>query len=124
MPSPYCSNCVPFLDPEDYDAVNKLLTFSATDTRHNIVIVLNNDEINENTEDFLASLTFEGAVNENIQLQPHQSTVRITDDDGMSKRNAYKRNFICIRIRVVAKSKLVHSPSSCYYWIPENTLFC
>lgn len=68
---------------EDYSAGNELLTFSSVSTRHDVDIIINNDDINEIIEEFGASISFEGDASDGIQLVPDQATVQITDDDGM-----------------------------------------
>ena len=72
-----------FLAPDDYTSISgSLLTFSVTNTRFDVSIPVNNDNINEGIEEFLAILTFQSVVGENIQLVPDQATVQINDNDG------------------------------------------
>lgn len=60
-----------------------LLTFTATNMHQDVDIALAEDSINEDTEDFLASLAFVGAVGNSVQLGPNQATVQIKDNDCM-----------------------------------------
>ena len=71
------------LATEDYSAGNELLTFSSVSTRHDVVITINDDDINEIIEEFGASISFGGDAHDGILLVPDQATVQITDDDGM-----------------------------------------
>lgn len=71
------------LATEDYSAGNELLTFSAVSTRHDVVITINDDDINEIIEEFGASISFGGDTSDGILLVPDEATVQITDDDGM-----------------------------------------
>ena len=67
----------------DYTSItDELLTFSPSVTRQNVSITLNDDGINENIENFLASLAFQGDVRNTIRLLPDQATIQIMDDDG------------------------------------------
>lgn len=72
-----------YLAPEDYSTSSELLTFSAVNTRQNVVITLNDDNVNEIVEEFLAIISFEGVASDDIQLVPEQATVQISDNDGM-----------------------------------------
>ena len=47
-----------------------------------MTITLNDDNINENLEDFVASLSFEFAVSGAIVLQPDEAMIQVTDNDG------------------------------------------
>ena len=67
---------------QDYTSQSVLLTFSATNTRLTVPTSILDDSTNENTEDFFARLQFEVAPSVNVQIQPQQATIRITDDDG------------------------------------------
>ena len=72
-----------FLAPSDYTSISEVLTFSSTVTRESVVIAINDDETNENIEEFIASLTFDGTVVGGITLRPDRATVEIMDNDGM-----------------------------------------
>ena len=45
-------------------------------------IAVNDDGINEDIENFIARLAFQGIVRSTIKLLPDQATIEIMDDDG------------------------------------------
>ena len=68
-------------DPDDYEAVDSELTFDSTRARACVTIVIQDDDLLENTEEFQLSLT----TNEDeVILDPVEAIVSITDTDGMS----------------------------------------
>ena len=50
-----------------------------------MIISLSDDDINENVENFMASLAFQGIVRSTIRLLPDTTTIQIVDDDGKFK---------------------------------------
>ena len=77
----------------DYVSVTgELLTFSASVTRQDVIITLNDDDINEGTESFVASAAFVGIDRETLRLTPEQATIQIIDDDSKLLKVCY--NFL------------------------------
>ena len=73
---------LPHTAPDDYTALSdRLLTFSGTNTRGTVDIIIAEDGVHESMEDFLASLTFSGVVSSSVELVPAQATVQIVDND-------------------------------------------
>ena len=68
-------------DPDDYEAVNSGLTFDSTRARACVTIVIQDDDLLENTEEFRLSLTTD---EDQVILEPVDAIVSITDTDGMS----------------------------------------
>ena len=67
---------------QDYTSSDVLLTFSSTSTRNTVPISITDDVINEGTEEFFARLSINTALSGQIELQPQQATVQISDNDG------------------------------------------
>ena len=67
---------------QDYTSSDVLLTFSPTSTRNTVPISITGDVINEGTEGFFARLSINTALSGQIELQPQQATVQISDNDG------------------------------------------
>lgn len=71
---------------EDYMRISQQLVFSASDTRFEMDIPIQDDQINEQAEQFLALLTLgESQTESNVQLSPREATIEITDNDGKVK---------------------------------------
>ena len=69
-------------EPDDYEAVNSELTFESTRDRVCVTIVIEDDDLLENTEEFQLMLT----TNEDqVILDPDAAVVSISDTDGRSK---------------------------------------
>ena len=68
-------------DPDDYEAVNAKLTFNSTRSRACVTVVIEDDDLLENTEEFQLSLTSD---EDQVILDPDSTVVSITDTDGMS----------------------------------------
>ena len=69
---------------QDYTPESVLLTFSPTNTRLTVPISIIEDSTNEETEEFFARLLFEVAPTGRVELQPQQTTIQITDNDGIA----------------------------------------
>ena len=69
--------------PEDYEPLNRTLTFSSTITRLMIPLRIVNDEIDEENEQLVSRLQLEpvGGDLPNVQVDPAQATLIIVDDD-------------------------------------------
>ena len=69
-------------EPDDYEAVNSELTFESTRDRVCVTIVIEDDDLLENTEEFQLMLT----TNEDqVILDPDAAFVSISDTDGTAK---------------------------------------
>ena len=70
--------------PDDYEAVNRTLTFDSATTRLVIPVRIINDAIDEEDEELISRLQLE-PVEEgslpNVQVDPDQTTLIIEDDD-------------------------------------------
>ena len=68
--------------PMDYDPVSVILAFSACDTRQCIEILVENDMITEMTESFFITLERTSGLNRRITLDPVETEIEITNNDG------------------------------------------
>ena len=69
-------------EPDDYEAVNSELTFDSARNRVCVTIVIEDDDLLENTEEFQLMLT----TNEDqVILDPDAAVVSISDTDGTAK---------------------------------------
>ena len=59
----------------------QLLTFSSTNTRQSVDIVLTEDTASEGSEEFTAHLEIIGTVDSSIQLEQNEAIVDIQDED-------------------------------------------
>lgn len=71
--------------PSDYDAIiNEVLTFSPSVTRLPVNIPIEDDDIVETVENFFASLSLRSSPpGSDVDVNPSQAEIRITDNDGM-----------------------------------------
>ena len=69
--------------PEDYEPLNRTLTFSSTITRLMIPVRIVNDDIDEENEQLVSRLQLEpvGGDLPNVQVDPAQATLIVVDDD-------------------------------------------
>ena len=65
----------------DFSAVSTQLTFSSTQTEHNVTVNIMEDLIAEGDESFLANLVLTSAPVQ-VTISPAQASVLITDNDG------------------------------------------
>ena len=71
------------LSSRDYDSINTTITLSPGVPSVNISVKVVDDEIDENRENLVARLRLEPAdEDQNVQIQPDEATLLITDDDG------------------------------------------
>ena len=59
-------------------------------------LTLIDDVINENIENFIASLSFVSTANENIVIQPNEAMIQISDNDGKSPSFSEFQTFFCL----------------------------
>ena len=69
--------------PEDYQPLNRTLTFNSTITRLTIPVRIVNDEIDEEDEQLISRLQLEPVEGDlpNVQVDPAQAILIIVDDD-------------------------------------------
>lgn len=67
--------------PQDFSALDMLLTFNSNTGRVLVNISIINDEIDENQENLFARLRLE-SVNASVSVAPDEATILIVDDDG------------------------------------------
>ena len=73
------------LSSRDYESLNTTITLSPDVLSVNISVKVMDDKIDENRESLLARLRLEPAdEDQNVQIQPDEATLLITDDDGRS----------------------------------------
>ena len=71
------------LSSRDYESLNTTITLSPDVLSVNISVKVVDDKIDENRESLLARLRLEPAdEDQNVQIQPDEATLLITDDDG------------------------------------------
>ena len=71
------------LSSRDYESLNTTITLSPDVPSVNISVKVMDDKIDENRESLLARLRLEPAdEDQNVQIQPDEATLLITDDDG------------------------------------------
>ena len=68
--------------PDDYDTVNRVLTFSPSTTRVSVPISIVEDNIDETLENFFASLTLISSDGGSVQLRPDRAVVIIRSVGG------------------------------------------
>ena len=72
------------LSTSDYTSTDQILTFSSTNTRIIVPVPIQDDDVFENDEVFLANLEPDTANSVVFAIiQPEQATLRILDNDGM-----------------------------------------
>ena len=67
--------------PVDYTSTSRTLTFGPSTTSQSVNIPINNDDVVETVENFIASLTL-GTEDANVVINPARTTVSINDNDG------------------------------------------
>ena len=65
--------------PGDYNATTQTLTFTPTQSTHTVTVMIVDDTIPEDDEDFSASLTTSDG---DVTLSPDRATALIVNDDG------------------------------------------
>ena len=69
--------------PGDYiSVINHQLRFDPRIQRSTLSISIIDDAVDEAEEEFMASLTLVTTSGRNVQVNPDQTTIKITDDDG------------------------------------------
>jgi hypothetical protein len=66
--------------PVDYTSTSRTLTFGPSTTSQSVNIPINNDDVVETVENFIASLTL-GTEDANVVINPARTTVSINDND-------------------------------------------
>ena len=67
--------------PQDYQTVQRQLTFTSGMTRIPISIPIQSDQLDEDDEIFVTILE-QDPIEDTVSLMPDRATVTITDDDG------------------------------------------
>lgn len=68
----------------DYTATSRIVTFGSSTTQTIVVIPLVDDSIQEGLEQFFARLSLADASTDvDVDLDPAQTTIDITDNDGI-----------------------------------------
>lgn len=67
---------------DDYVEQDKLLVFTACQSRKCVDILIVNDEVTEKTESFGISILRSVDLGNQIQLEPSSGEIHVTDDDG------------------------------------------
>ena len=70
--------------PDDYEPINRTLTFDSERSRVVIPVRIVNDGVDEEDEQLLSRLQLEPVEGDspNVQVQPNEATLIILDDDG------------------------------------------
>ena len=70
--------------PDDYEPINRTLTFDSERSRLVVPVRIINDGVDEEDEQLLSSLQLEPVEgdSQNVQVLPNQATLTILDDDG------------------------------------------
>ena len=71
--------------PEDYIAVDTVLTFGANDAESCVGVIIRNDSIQEHTEMFSVILERTPDLDDRVTLNNTEGIMSIIDDDGGSK---------------------------------------
>ena len=78
--------CNPFSHsaPDDYELINRTLTFDSERSRLVVPVRIINDGVDEEDEQLLSRLQLEPVEGDspNVQVLPNQATLTILDDDG------------------------------------------
>ena len=64
----------------DYARTTPILTFGTSTTNQSVTIIINDDDVVETVEDFIANLTLR-TLGANVILNPSITTVSINDND-------------------------------------------
>lgn len=70
-----------YAGPEDFSALDMLLTFNASMERIPVEILIVNDDIDENSENVFSRLRLE-SLDASVDVTPDEATILILDDDG------------------------------------------
>ena len=71
--------------PDDYEPINRTLTFDSEKSSLVVPVRIINDGVNEENEQLLSRLQLESVEGDspNVQVLPNQATLTILDDDGI-----------------------------------------
>ena len=72
--------------PQDFSALDTLLTFNSNTRRVLVNISIINDEVDENQENLFTRLRLE-SVDASVSVAPDEATILIVDDDGKEAVN-------------------------------------
>ena len=75
-----CFVHVSLAEPNDYTSVSTMLTFGPGQTTQNVPVAIFDDNVFEDTEEFMASLELV-TTGVDVQVVPAEATVNIFDDD-------------------------------------------
>ena len=75
--------------PEDYRAVDTVLTFGANTPEQCVNISIRDDDVVEQTESFIVTLERPLDLNNSVSLSPTQQTITIINEDGKSTLKSY-----------------------------------
>ena len=77
-------NCFYHSAPDDYEPINRTLTFDSERSRIVIPVRIVNDGVDEEDEQLLSRLQLEPLEggSPNVQVQPNEASLIILDDDG------------------------------------------
>ena len=73
--------------PQDFSALDMLLTFSSNTGRVLVNVSITNDEVDENQENLFTRLRLE-SVDARVSVAPDEATILIVDDDGKQPVNS------------------------------------
>ena len=76
------------LASEDYTPTTQTLTFDPENIRRTVVFDITDDNVDEEIEQFIASLSFASSPVNGVQLQPNMTAILIEDNDGKKSMHA------------------------------------
>ena len=84
--------------PDDYEPINRTLTFDSERSSLVVPVRIINDGVDEENEQLLSRLQLEPVEGDspNVQVLPNQATLTILDDDGKILFLKFNEEILCI----------------------------
>ena len=103
--------------PQDFAALDTLLTFNSNTGRVLVNISIINDEVDENQENLFTRLRLE-SVDASVSVAPDEATILIVDDDG--KQAVNRTSVPSVTITFLLDTVITVELENRTYTVPEN----
>lgn len=103
--------------PQDFSALDMLLTFNSNTRRVLVNISIVNDEVDENQENLFTKLRLE-SVDASVSVAPDNATILIVDDDG--KQAVNRTSVPSVTISFLLDTVITVELENRTYTVPEN----
>ena len=106
-----------YAGPQDFSALDMLLTFNSNTRRVLVNISIVNDEVDENQENLFTRLRLESA-DASVSVAPDNATILIVDDDG--KQAVNRTSVPSVTITFLLDTVISVELENRTYTVPEN----